>query len=320
MLSAIQPSGDLGIGHYLGAIRHWVRDQNHLDARFMVADLHALTKPLKSGTIAEKSYDLVAWFLAFGLKKDAIFVQSHVTMHNQLAWVLMCDVGMGELARMTQYKDKKDTHQQAGLFVYPALMAADILLYDADIVPVGADQKQHVELAITLASRLNHKYGQVVTVPKAVIAEQGARLMGLQNPEKKMSKSDDNANNYIALADDPKLIVKKLKRAVTDSIGVVSMDENRPGITNLIHIFSGFSGQSPDDIVAQYQGKGYGQFKQDCADCIVSVLGPIQEDYKRFREDITYLNQVMSKGAQSAQDIARTTLERVYRALGLPML
>ena len=196
-------------------------------------------------------------------------------------------------------------------------MAADILLYDTDVVPVGADQKQHVELAVTLANRINHRYGPVVTVPKAVIAKQGARLMGLQNPEKKMSKSDDNANNYIALADDPALIVKKIKRAVTDSLGVVALDEKRPGITNLIHIYSGFSGRSPEVIVAEYEGKGYGQFKQDCAECVVSVLEPLQQEYRRLRADSGHLSEVLSLGAASATKQAKETLNRVYQAMGI---
>lgn len=319
LFSGIQPSGSVGLGNYIGAIKPWLKLQSHYDCLFCLVDLHTLTVPQTPEALTQCSYDLLALYLACGLdvKKHHVFFQSQRYEHAQLAWLLNCYTGMGELNRMTQYKDKAQKQTNVGLFTYPVLMAADILLYDTNVVPVGADQKQHLELARDLAIRFNQKYGEIFVVPEPIIPEHGARIMSLQEPEKKMSKSDPNPKNYIALLDEPKVIEKKIKRAVTDSLAQVAADPERPGITNLLTIFSVVSGKTVPQLVNDYEGEGYGRFKQDLADCLIAELSPIQQAYRDLRAQPDYLNQICREGAEYARIIATRKLQQVHQALGL---
>ncbi len=320
LFSGIQPSGPLGLGNYLGAIRHWVAKQTDYDCLFCLVDLHTLTVTQSPDVLRARCYDHLALFLACGLDPEQVclFFQSQRPEHTQLAWVLSCVTQMGELNRMTQYKDKADQHgANAGLFLYPVLMAADILLYGAHGVPVGHDQKQHLELARDLAHRFNHHYGACFTIPEPYIPPQGARIMSLQEPTKKMSKSDKQVNNYITLLDEPEVILRKIKRAVTDSEGCVAYDEARPGITNLMTIYHAITGESYETITQRYQGQGYGVFKKDLAACLIETLAPIQDKYRQLREDQAYLTTVSEQGAEKAGQLASAQLDRVYDALGL---
>lgn len=324
VLSGCQPSGQLSIGNYIGALRQWVTMQDTHDCRFMLVDLHAITVRQEPQQLREATLDGLALYLACGLdpNKSVIFVQSHVPEHSQLAWVLNCYTQMGELNRMTQFKDKADRHAHninAGLFTYPALMAADILLYQANEVPVGNDQKQHLELARDVANRFNNIYGDVFTVPEPFIPEIGARIMSLQDPTKKMSKSDENPSNYIGLLEDPKVIMKKLKRAVTDSdeqARIYFNPEEKAGVSNLLSILSAATGRTIADLVPEYADKMYGHLKTDTADAVVAMLTPIQQRYQEYRQDRTYLDDVMRKGAEAAQAHAQQTLRRVYDVIG----
>lgn len=326
VFSGIQASGSLGIGHYLGAIRHWLAMQERFDCCFCVADLHALTVRQDPKVLQPRILSQMACYLACGLDPDktTLFVQSHVPAHSELAWLLMCQVNMGELSRMTQYKDKAQKQQSAGvsagLLMYPALMAADILLYQTNKVPVGEDQKQHLELARDLAGRFNHHFGQTFVVPEPIIADMGGRLMSLQDPSVKMSKSDPNQNAYLALLDPPDLIVKKLKKAVTDSHGTIEAAEDRPGITNLLTLYACLANKSIAQLEAQYAGQGYGAFKNDLADLVVSVLEPIQVRYAQWMEDPKALEDLMQKGAEKAASIANATAKRAKEAMGLYVL
>lgn len=320
LFSGIQPSGPLGIGHYFGAMQHWLRLQDQHQCLFSVVDLHAITTLQKPKALNSNCYDLVAWYLAVGInpEKSVIFMQSHVPEHAELAWLLNCYTSMGELSRMTQFKDKsKQFEANVALFSYPVLMAADILLYNTNNVPVGADQKQHLELARNLAIRFNNKYGDVFAVPEPIIAEMGARIMSLQDPSKKMSKSDPNKNSTILLEDTPKVITTKIKKAVTDSSAVVAYDENRPGIKNLIDLYHLVSNKSIAEIVAEYEGKGYGVFKADLAEQVVALLEPMQERYQTYRSDEMLLREVMAEGADKARAIATETLAEVTDVIGL---
>ncbi len=321
IFSGIQPSGQLGISHYVGTMQHWLRMQAEHDGMFCVVDQHAITVAQKPEALRQQVLENFALYLACGLdpEQSVIFVQSHVPAHTQLAWILTCLTGMGELSRMTQFKDKSQQHAQninVGLYTYPVLMASDILLYGADLVPVGEDQKQHLELARDLALRFNHHYGEVLVVPEPLIAEQGARIMSLQDPSKKMSKSDPNANAFISLLDAPNVILKKVRRAVTDSQACVAYDEARPGICNLMTLYHCLSGMSVDDIALQYQGRGYGDFKQDLADLIISHLDPIQTRYQEFWADQATLMTLLQKGQHTAQSRAAPMLARVMQAIG----
>lgn len=324
VLSGCQPSGQLSIGNYIGALRQWVKMQNTHDCRFMLVDLHAITVRQEPEKLREATLDGLALYMACGLdpEQSVIFVQSHVPEHAQLAWVLNCYTQMGELNRMTQFKDKSDRHANninAGLYTYPALMAADILLYQANEVPVGNDQKQHLELARDVATRFNNLYGDVFTIPDPFIPEVGARIMSLQDPTKKMSKSDDNPNNFIGLLEDPKKITKKLKRAVTDSdeqARIYFDTEEKPGVSNLLSILSAASGRSIADLVPEYEDKMYGHLKGDTADAVVAMLEPIQQRYNELRHDRAYLDQVMAKGAETASAHAAETLRKVYEVIG----
>lgn len=324
VLSGCQPSGQLSIGNYIGALRQWVTMQETHDCRFMLVDLHAITVRQDPEQLREATLDGLALYLACGLDPDksVVFVQSHVAEHSQLAWVLNCYTQMGELNRMTQFKDKADRHTNnvnAGLFTYPALMAADILLYQANEVPVGNDQKQHLELARDVAIRFNNIYGDVFTVPEPFIPEVGARVMSLQDPTKKMSKSDDNVNNFIGLLEDPKVITKKLKRAVTDSdeqARIYFDPAEKAGVSNLLSILSAATGRSIEELVPEYADKMYGHLKTDTAAAVVEMLTPIQQRYQEYRHDRSYLNDVMRRGAEAAQAHAQVTLQRVYDAIG----
>ncbi|RUO53629.1 tryptophan--tRNA ligase [Pseudidiomarina homiensis] len=324
VLSGCQPSGQLSIGNYIGALRQWVRMQETHDCRFMLVDLHAITVRQEPEKLREATLDGLALYMACGLDPDksTIFVQSHVPEHAQLAWVLNCYTQMGELNRMTQFKDKSDRHAHninAGLFTYPALMAADILLYQANQVPVGNDQKQHLELARDVATRFNNIYGDVFTIPDPFIPEVGARVMSLQDPLKKMSKSDENPNNFIGLLEEPKKITKKLKRAVTDSdeqARIYFDVEEKPGVSNLLSILSAATGTPIADLVPAYEDKMYGHLKTDTAEAVVAMLEPIQQRYHDYRNNMDFLNEVMAKGADQASAHAAETLRKVYDVVG----
>src|SRR5690554_4218994 len=324
VLSGCQPSGQLSIGNYIGALRQWVKMQDTHDCRFMLVDLHAITVRQDPAQLRSATLDGLALYMACGLdpEKSIIFVQSHVPEHAQLAWVLNCYTQMGELNRMTQFKDKSDRHANninAGLFTYPALMAADILLYQPKQVPVGNDQKQHLELARDVATRFNNIYGDVFAIPDPFIPEVGARIMSLQDPTKKMSKSDDNENNFIGLLEDPKKIEKKLKRAVTDSdeqARIFFDTEAKPGVSNLLSILSAATGRAIADLVPEYEDKMYGHLKGDTGEAVVAMLEPIQQRYHELRNNRDYLNQVMAKGAAEASEHAAQTLRKVYDVIG----
>ena len=321
ILSGIQPSGHLMIGNYLGALKNWVAMQDDHDCLFMLVDLHAITVRQDPQELRKRCYDFVALYMACGIdpEKSTIFAQSHVPAHAELAWVLNCYTYMGELNRMTQFKDKSKKHEQninAGLFAYPVLMAADILLYQADKVPVGADQKQHLELTRDVAQRFNEVYGDTFVVPEAYIPPTGARIMSLQEPENKMSKSDANPRNYIALLDPPNEARNKIKRAVTDSGSDVVYDESRAGLANLIRIYSSLTGDSTETIEERYKGKGYADFKGDLSGIVVDFLTPLQERYKAIRDDKKGLDEILAKGAEQATRRARRTIAKVHKKLG----
>lgn len=321
ILSGIQPSGELNIGHYLGALRSWVQLQHEYDCLFALVDMHAITVRQNPAELRKRCYDLLALYVACGIdpEESVIFIQSHVPAHAELAWILNCYTYMGELNRMTQFKDKSQKHHtniNAGLFSYPVLMAADILLYQADLVPVGADQKQHLELTRDIAVRFNEAYGETFKVPEAYIPPTGARIMSLQDPASKMSKSDPNPKSYISLLDPLDEARNKIKRAVTDSETTVVYDENRPGIANLIRIHNGITGESFESIENRYAGKGYADFKADLAEIVVEFLKPIQGRYKEIREDKKILEGILERGAEEAFKRSRKTLSKVYRKIG----
>ncbi|MCH8538110.1 MAG: tryptophan--tRNA ligase [Alkalimonas sp.] len=324
VLSGAQPSGQLTIGNYLGALRQWDRMQDDYDCLYCIVDLHAITVRQDPLALRNASLDSLALYLACGIdpQRSAIFMQSHVPEHSQLAWILSCYTQFGELGRMTQFKDKSERHNNnvnAGLFTYPVLMAADILLYQANQIPVGHDQKQHLELARDVAMRFNALHGDVFTVPEPFIPKVAARVMSLQDPTKKMSKSDDNPQNFIGLLEDPKVIAKKIKRAVTDSDDPprVTFDiESKPGVANLLSILSGVTNKTVADLEAEYEGKMYGHLKTDVADAVVSLLEPLQQRFTEIRADETLMRQVMQQGAEHARSRAATTLRKVYDAVG----
>ncbi len=323
ILSGIQPSGALTLGNYIGALRNWVELQNNdeYECYYMLADLHTITVRQVPKDFRKNALDLLALFIAAGIDPDKspVFFQSHVPAHAQLSWVLTCNTYMGELSRMTQYKDKSQKHAgniNAGLFTYPSLMAADILLYQADLVPVGADQNQHLELTRDLANRFNNAYSETFKVPEGYIPKVGARIMSLQDPTQKMSKSDSNENGYILLLDTPEVIVRKIKRAVTDSGSEVKRGEGKAGVENLMNIYSAVTGSSMEKIEERFDGKGYGIFKAEVADAVVEALRPIQERYRELMENKDYLEQVYRKGAEAASRTAAKTLSKVYRKVG----
>ncbi len=323
ILSGIQPSGKLTLGNYVGALRNWVQLQKEdiYESYYMIADLHAITVRQDPKELRKNCMDLLAIFIASGLdaEKEPVFFQSHVPAHTQLGWVLDCNTYMGELSRMTQFKDKSRKHADninAGLFTYPSLMAADILLYQADLVPVGKDQKQHLELTRDLANRFNNAYSETFKVPEPYIPKVGAKIMSLQDPLQKMSKSDPNENSYILMLDPIDKIVKKIKRAVTDSDAEVRCGEGKEGVENLMSIYSSMTGKTMDEITAEFQGKGYGDFKNDVAESVVEVLRPIQEKYEDLMKNKDYLESVYKLGAEKANYTARKTISKVYRKVG----
>ena len=322
LLSGIQPTGYLCIGNYLGAIKNWVALQDKYDSIFLVVDLHALTVQQKPAELRQRCLSYIAQYIACGInpEKSTIVMQSHVPQHAELMWILSTITYMGELNRMTQFKDKSKKHSaniNAGLFSYPVLMASDILIYQADLVPVGADQKQHLELARNLAERFNSQYSETFVVPEPYIPDSGARIMSLQEPDKKMSKSDENVNNFIALLDSTDIIRKKIMRAVTDSSTEIVYEENRASLYNLINIYSFYSSQSPKEIVENYQGKMYSDFKKDLGEIIVEALKPMQEEYNVIINDKAQLDSILSEGRDKARYLANKTLSKVYRKIGL---
>ncbi len=320
VFSGVQPTGTPTIGNYVGAMKGFVELQSDYDTIYCVANQHAITVPQDPKLLRQRTRELAALYLAIGIdpEQSIMFVQSDVPAHAQVAWIIQCLTPLGELERMTQYKDKatKQDNVNAGLLNYPALMVGDIILYDAAHVPVGEDQKQHLELTRNFVDRFNNRFGELLVKPEAMIPKAGARIMSLQDPTRKMSKSDDNARSYILLLDEPKQIIKKVKSAVTDTIGAVNYDpENQPAITNLINIYARFSGLTPEQIVTDYQGKGYGDFKGDVAEAIVSVLEPIQERYHQLLQS-DELDEILARGASQANEIANATLARIEDAIG----
>ncbi|NLW17532.1 MAG: tryptophan--tRNA ligase [Firmicutes bacterium] len=320
VFSGVQPSGQLTLGNYLGAMRHFVALQDEYECFYSVVDLHALTVPQDPEALRQQAISLAALYLATGIdpQKSTLFIQSQVPAHAELAWLLQCVSYMGELNRMTQYKEKAEQQESVtvGLFTYPALMAADILLYQADVVPVGEDQKQHVELTRDIAVRFNNRFGEIFTVPEPLIPKVGARIMSLAEPQKKMSKSLDSVGN-IYLLDEPNVIKKKINRAVTDSEAEVRYDPaNKPGVSNLMVIHALCAGQSVAAIEEQYQGQGYGALKKGTFEAVLSVLEPIQARYRQLIES-DEIYDILAAGAVKAREVAAPTLERVKQAMGL---
>jgi tryptophanyl-tRNA synthetase len=319
--SAIQPSGIITLGNYLGALRHWINLQEEYFCIFALADLHTITvrqEPLKMRKNILEAYALL---LACGIDLDKciFFIQSHVKAHSELAWILNCYAQFGELARMTQFKDKSQNHKDninAGLFSYPCLMAADILLYKSDFVPIGADQKQHVELTRNIAERFNGIYGEVFSIPEPYIAKTGAKIMSLQEPSKKMSKSDQNQNAWVSILDNKDAIIKKFGRAVTDSEAIVKNHEGKDGINNLISIYSCVTGKNSDEIEKEFSGKGYGEFKTAVAEAVWSHIEHIQNRFKEISDDKPYLEKCYRENAEKASYLSENTLKKVKRKIG----
>ncbi|GGO65667.1 tryptophan--tRNA ligase [Bowmanella pacifica] len=324
VLSGCQPSGQLTIGNYMGALKQWVGMQQDYDCLYMLVNLHAITVRQDPLALRNATLDGLALYLACGIdpNQSTLFIQSQVPEHAQLAWVLNCYTQMGELNRMTQFKDKSAknvTNINAGLFTYPTLMAADILIYQADQVPVGDDQKQHLELARDVAIRFNNQHGDTFVVPEPYIPEFGARIMSLQDPAKKMSKSDDNPNNFVGLLEDPKKVAKKIKKAVTDSdeqARIYFDPKEKAGVSNLLTLLSGASGKSIEELVPEYEGKMYGHLKTDVADAVVALLEPIQQRFHQLRDDQAELDRIMLEGAEKASARAAKTLAAVYEKVG----
>lgn len=322
LLSGIQPSGKLSIGNYAGAIKNWINLQNEYDCIFLIVDLHALTVKQIPTELRNGCLSFLAQYIACGIdpEKNTVVIQSHVPEHAELAWVLNTITYFGELNRMTQFKDKSKSNSaniNTGLFTYPVLMAADILIYQADLVPVGADQKQHLELSRDLAQRFNSNYSDTFPIPEPYIPKLGARIMSLQEPNKKMSKSDENENNFIALLDPPDLIIKKIKRAVTDSNTNIEYDESRPGLANLLTLHSILTNSTIDESVNHFKGKMYSELKNELGEVCVEYLRPVQDEYNRIIKDKTYLNKILKSGAEKARYKTRKTLSKVYRKIGL---
>ena len=321
VLSGIQPSGHLCISNHIGAIKNWVKLQDEYDCVYLIVDLHSLTVDQVPSELRQRCYSYIAQYLACGIDpgRSLIVVQSHVPEHAELTWVLNTMTYLGELNRMTQFKDKskKQKNINLGLYTYPVFMASDILLYQADLVPVGADQKQHLELSRDIANRFNTRYSSTFTIPEPFIPKQGGRIMSLQDPDSKMSKSDENQNNYIALLDEPSVILKKIKRAVTDSNTEIKYDKSRTGLYNLINIYSAYSGKAPSEIEDIYVGKMYSDLKNDLAEVVIESLKPIQNEYNKIFNDKEYLNTLLSDGAMKARHFASKTLDKVYRKVGL---
>ena len=322
IFSGIQPSGNLTLGNYLGAIKNWVALQDEYDCYYCVVDLHAITVKQEPKDLRRRTLEVLAIYIAAGIDptKNTLFIQSHVPAHSECAWLLNCSTYMGELSRMTQYKDKSKKFGESigvGLFTYPILMASDILLYNADLVPVGQDQKQHLELARDLANRFNSAYSDTFKVPDPYIPKAGAKIMDLQDPTKKMSKSEENANSYILIMDSPEVIRKKISRAVTDSIGVVNYCDEQPGVKNLINIICAIKNTTPEEVVASYEGKGYADLKKDVAEIIIEELAPVQEKANALLGDKKYLEEIYKEGAQKANYASMKMLRKMQKKIGL---
>lgn len=325
IVSGVKPSGDMTIGNYLGAMKRWVEhDQSANECLYFVANLHAITVRQDPESLRKRSLDVVAWLLTVGVdpKKSIIFMQSMIPAHSEICWILTNFVTVGELNKMTQFKDKSQKlgkdGQLAGLFEYPVLMAGDVLLYDADEVPVGDDQTQHVELTRNIATRFNNIYGDTFKIPKATVSKVTGRIKSLKDPNVKMSKSEDSDDSYVLLQDNPETVVKKFKRAVTDSDNQVKFDlENKPAISNLLVIYSGFTERPIEEIEAEYKDAGYGKFKTDVGEAVAQKLNTYQTDFKRYRDDEAYLMEVIKEGNDKANELANKKVKEVYDKLGL---
>lgn len=324
ILSGIQPSGEgiFTLGNYIGAVRNWSQMQTEFDCAYFIADLHSITVRQDPQTLKKQTLSAFALLLACGInpEENLVFVQSHVHEHAELGWILSCYSQFGELSRMTQFKDKSSKHADnvnAGLFTYPALMAADILLYQADLVPVGADQKQHLEFTRDVATRFNNLYGEVFKLPEPYIPPLGAKIMSLQEPDKKMSKSDPNPKSKVFILDEENVILKKFKSAVTDSETEVVYREGKDGINNLMTIYAAITGKSYDEIAKEFSGKGYGDFKTVVGQCVADELKPVREEYARLMKDKKYLEEMMRTGAERAARVADRTLTKAKKKVGL---
>ncbi|MFP6179740.1 tryptophan--tRNA ligase [Helicobacter pylori] len=320
VFSGIQPTGQIHLGNYLGAIKHWVEMQDEYENLFCVVNSHAITLPIDPVFLKSQTYELVKLLLACGIspKQSGLFIQSEVDEHAALAWLLNCQVSMGEMQRMTQFKDKSLKNPKSvnvGLFNYPILMASDILLYQSDLVPVGEDQKQHLELTRNIAEKFNRDFGNCFKVPEPLIAKVGARVMGLDDPKVKMSKSHQGANHAIFLLDEPDIIVKKIKKAATDSMGVIAFDEKREGIFNLLNIYMLLSNESPENIEERFKNKGYGDFKKELAEVMIQALKPIQERYKEISDD--EVKAILNGGVEKARPLAQATYQKAKELMGL---
>ncbi|WRB50002.1 tryptophan--tRNA ligase [Helicobacter pylori] len=320
VFSGIQPTGQIHLGNYLGAIKHWVEAQDEYENLFCVVNSHAITLPIDPIFLKSQSYELVKLLLACGINpnQSGLFIQSEIDEHPALAWLLNCQVSMGEMQRMTQFKDKSLKNPKsvnAGLFNYPILMASDILLYQSDLVPVGEDQKQHLELTRNIAEKFNRDFGSCFKVPEPLIAKVGARVMGLDDPKVKMSKSHQGANHAIFLLDEPDIIVRKIKKAATDSMGVIAFDEKREGVFNLLNIYMLLSNESPENIEERFKNKGYGDFKKELAEVVIQALKPIQERYKEISDD--EVKAVLNGGAKKARPLAQATYQKAKELMGL---
>ncbi|WP_187931189.1 tryptophan--tRNA ligase [Helicobacter pylori] len=320
VFSGIQPTGQIHLGNYLGAIKHWVELQDEYENLFCIVNSHAITLPIEPTFLKSQTYELVKLLLACGIdpNQSGLFIQSEVDEHPALAWLLDCQVSMGEMQRMTQFKDKSLKNPKSvnvGLFNYPILMASDILLYQSDLVPVGEDQKQHLELTRNVAEKFNRDFGNCFKVPEPLIAKVGARVMGLDDPKVKMSKSHKGANHAIFLLDEPDVIVKKIKKAATDSMGVIAFDETREGVFNLLNIYMLLSDESPEKIEERFRNKGYGDFKKELAEVVIQSLKPIQERYQEISDD--EVKAVLNCGAEKARPLARATYQKAKELMGL---
>lgn len=325
IFSGIQPSGNLTLGNYLGALKSWVKLQDEYECYFCVVDLHAITVKQVPADLRKRTLEMLAIYIASGIDttKNTLFIQSHVPAHSELSWLLTCNSYVGELSRMTQYKDKSQKSVNsgdpiiAGLFNYPVLMAADILLYQTDLVPVGIDQRQHLELARDIAGRFNNAYSETFKIPEAYIPKAGAKIMDLQDPTKKMSKSGENPNGAILLMDSPDVIRKKISRAVTDSVGVVNYTDDQPGVKNLINILATIEGITPEEVVARFEGKGYAEFKKEVGEAIVRELEPVQQRVKDLLSNKKELEEIYKAGAEKANYVAMKTLRKTQKKIGL---
>ena len=323
LFSGMQATGSLTLGNYMGALKNWVKLSDEYECFYCVVDMHSITVRQDPAELRKRSRALLTLYIAAGLdpKKNCIYYQSHVSGHAELAWILNCFTYMGELNRMTQFKDKSAKHADninAGLFTYPVLMAADILLFQADMVPVGIDQMQHLEITRDIAERFNNIYGDVFTIPEAYIGKVGAKIMSLQDPSKKMSKSDENLNGSIFLMDDPDTVIRKCKRAVTDSEACVRYSEEQPGIRNLIDIYCTCTGKTPAETEREFEGKGYGDFKMAVGESVVGVLKPLQDRFNDLSGNKDYIDKIIKENAEKANYYATKTLRKVQKKIGFP--